>query len=57
MAWIGHFVFEQNSPAAFQAPFYSLLGDLKMCFELALGMRPFDERSTRRRRMYFIFCV
>jgi hypothetical protein len=29
-SWIGHFVFEKNKPAAFKAPWWSLLGDLRM---------------------------
>lgn len=29
-AWIGHFVFEKNKPAAFEHPLWSLRGDLKM---------------------------
>jgi hypothetical protein len=29
-AWVGHFVFEKNSPATFEHPIWSLRGDLKM---------------------------
>ena len=29
-AWIGHFVFEKNRPAAFQYPLYSFMGDWVM---------------------------
>ncbi|MCF6436796.1 MULTISPECIES: DUF962 domain-containing protein [Pseudoalteromonas] len=29
-AWVGHFVFEQNRPATFTHPFYSLLADWLM---------------------------
>lgn len=36
LAWIGHFIFEKNRPATFRFPFYSFLGDLKMCFWLIL---------------------
>jgi hypothetical protein len=33
-AWIGHFVFEKNKPAAFSYPIYSLLGDWVMFWQL-----------------------
>lgn len=36
-AWIGHFVFEKNRPATFQHPFYSLIGDFRMTWDLLLG--------------------
>lgn len=29
-AWVGHFIFEQNRPATFQYPLYSLMGDWVM---------------------------
>ena len=29
-AWVGHFFFEQNTPATFKYPMFSLLGDLRM---------------------------
>lgn len=31
LAWVGHFVFEQNGPAAFRNPLWSLRADLRMC--------------------------
>lgn len=31
LAWVGHFVFEQNGPAAFRNPIWSLWADLRMC--------------------------
>jgi hypothetical protein len=37
-AWVGHFVFENNRPATFQHPLWSLRGDIKM-FSLALRGR------------------
>jgi hypothetical protein len=33
-AWIGHFVFEKNRPATFKQPFYSLMGDFLMWWQL-----------------------
>ncbi|MGQ9895972.1 MAG: Mpo1-like protein [Acidobacteriota bacterium] len=30
LAWFSHFVFEQNRPATWTNPWYSLLGDYKM---------------------------
>ncbi len=30
LAWVGHFVFEKNRPAAFGNPIWSLFGDFKM---------------------------
>ena len=36
-AWIGHFVFEKNRPATFKHPFYSLLGDFKMFWDILTG--------------------
>lgn len=36
-AWIGHFVFEKNKPATFKFPFYSLVGDFNMFFDILSG--------------------
>lgn len=36
-AWIGHFVFEKNKPATFQYPFWSLISDFKMFFQIIGG--------------------
>ena len=33
-AWIGHFVFEKNKPATFTYPFYSLMGDWVMFWDI-----------------------
>lgn len=43
-AWIGHFVFQRNMPAAFAHPTYSLLSDLRMWAEVVAGTRSLDER-------------
>jgi hypothetical protein len=36
-AWIGHFFVEQNRPATFKYPFYSLLSDFKMFWNIISG--------------------
>jgi hypothetical protein len=36
-AWVGHFFFEKNRPATFTHPLYSLLGDLRMAYEVLTG--------------------
>lgn len=36
-AWVGHFVFEKNRPATFKHPFYSLLGDFRMFWDILSG--------------------
>lgn len=40
-AWVGHFVYEQNKPATFIYPFFSLMGDFRMCFETYSMQRQF----------------
>jgi hypothetical protein len=40
-AWIGHFVFEKNRPATFKYPFYSLMGDFLMFWQLLTGKLKF----------------
>jgi hypothetical protein len=39
-AWVGHFVFENNRPATFRHPIYSLMGDFKMFSEVVTGKIP-----------------
>lgn len=34
-AWVGHFYFEHNKPATFIYPTYSLMGDLKLWYQIA----------------------
>lgn len=36
-SWTGHLVFEKNRPATFKHPFYSLMGDFKMFWEILSG--------------------
>lgn len=36
-AWAGHIVFEKNRPATFQYPFYSLMGDFVMFWDILTG--------------------
>ena len=36
-AWVGHFVYEKNKPATFTYPFYSLMGDWVMFWEILTG--------------------
>ena len=38
-AWIGHMLFERNSPATFRHPLYSLRGDFTMLLEVLSGRR------------------
>lgn len=41
-AWVGHAFFERNKPATFKYPFWSLISDFKLFFEILLGKRSFD---------------
>lgn len=36
-AWVGHYVYEQNRPATFKHPFYSLAGDWVMYWDVLRG--------------------
>ncbi len=40
-AWFAHFVFEKNRPATFRYPFYSLMGDWKMFWQMLTGQMAF----------------
>src|SRR5205085_2704606 len=37
ISWVGHFGFERNTPATFQHPLYSFLGDLAMFKDMLTG--------------------
>jgi hypothetical protein len=39
-AWLGHWLFERNSPATFRYPLYSLRGDFTLLLEVLSGRRP-----------------
>jgi hypothetical protein len=36
-AWLGHFIFEKNTTETFKFPFYSLIGDFKMFWDILTG--------------------
>ena len=36
-AWWGHFGYEKNRPATFKHPFYSLMGDFRMFWDILTG--------------------
>jgi hypothetical protein len=36
-SWIGHFGFEKNRPATFKHPYYSLLGDFRLFWDILTG--------------------
>lgn len=40
-AWVGHFFFENNKPATFKNPLYSLRGDFVMFWQMLTGKIPF----------------
>jgi hypothetical protein len=37
LAWIGHFYFEHNRPATFRHPWFSLLADWRMWWDILRG--------------------
>ncbi len=36
-AWVGHFFFEHNKPATFKYPWFSLMGDWRLWWEILIG--------------------
>jgi hypothetical protein len=36
-AWVGHFGFEKNRPASFKHPWFSLMGDFRMFWDILAG--------------------
>ena len=49
-AWLGHFGFEQNKPATFRHPLWSLRGDLRMY--ALLWRHRMDAELERSRALY-----
>ena len=49
-AWVGHFFFEQNKPATFRYPLWSLRGDLRMY--ALLWLNRMDPEIERARELY-----
>lgn len=44
-AWLSHYVVERNKPATFQYPFWSLISDFRLCFEILIGKQSFGGKS------------
>jgi hypothetical protein len=44
-AWVGHYFFEQNKPATFQYPLYSLASDFILFWHLLTGKEKFHASS------------
>jgi len=40
-AWIGHFFFEHNKPATFKHPWFSLMGDWRLWWDIITRDTPF----------------
>jgi hypothetical protein len=36
-AWVGHFFFEHNKPATFKYPWFSLMGDWRLWWDMLTG--------------------
>jgi len=36
-AWIGHFIIEKNTPVSMKHPWWSLLGDFRMFWDILIG--------------------
>lgn len=39
-AWVGHFFFEKNKPATFTHPFYSLVADWRLFYDVITARQP-----------------
>lgn len=37
LAWVGHFFFEHNTPATFEYPIFSFMGDWRLWWEIVSG--------------------
>jgi hypothetical protein len=40
-AWVGHFFFERNKPATFRHPWFSLMGDWRLWWDIISRKTPF----------------
>ncbi|MCB0501484.1 MAG: DUF962 domain-containing protein [Bacteroidetes bacterium] len=49
-AWVGHFVFEKNKPAAFKQPLYSLASDFLMFYHIITFQ--IQEKLTEAKSIY-----
>lgn len=47
-AWIGHFFFEKNKPAAFGNPFYSLASDFLMYWHTVTGQLSYKITEAKK---------
>jgi len=47
-AWVGHYFFEQNKPATFQYPGYSLASDFIMFWDLLTGKEKFEPDNQEK---------
>lgn len=49
-AWVGHYFYEQNRPATFQYPAYSLASDFILFWHLLRGKQPFNPVKAQKNR-------
>lgn len=45
LAWGGHFFFERNKPATFRYPWFSLMGDGRMWWDVLTGKVRFSDQA------------
>jgi hypothetical protein len=49
LAWLGHFVFERNTPQTFQRPLFSALASLRLFLSIVSGRTPLDAIAGKPR--------